>query len=80
MMLSPSTFTNDSVEVTAQYMVQAADWINNLLQSAVKEEMELTPFQFDLCFAFGEPLNPKDADEEEEYEDESDGDENDGDE
>ena len=53
MLLNPSTPVNGSLEVTVQYMVQAAEWIDNILKQSNEETV---PFQFDLCFAFGEPF------------------------
>ena len=53
MHLDPSTTINGSLEVTVQYMVQAAEWIDNI---ALQSNGETVPFQFDLCFAFGEPF------------------------
>ena len=36
-------------------MVHATEWIGNLVKTAKKESTVLTPFQFDLCIAVGEP-------------------------
>ena len=56
LMFTPMSVINGSLETTVVYMVQAAEWISNLLLTAAKQQIALTPFQFDLCFAVGEPM------------------------
>ena len=51
----PMATINGSVEVTVQYMTEAAKWINTLVQKAQQNKIGLLPFQFDLCIAVGEP-------------------------
>ena len=53
MLLNASTTINGSIEVIVQYMVQAAEWVDNVLKQSNEETV---PFQFDFCFAFGEPF------------------------
>ena len=58
-----------------QYMASATEWVYNLVKTAKKDTIGLTPFQFDLCFAVGEPLrmdNDVDANDEDDDSDDED--------
>lgn len=55
LMFTPMSVINGSLEYTVEYLVQAAEWISNLLQTTSGGTAVLTPFQFDLCIAVGEP-------------------------
>merc|ERR1712154_594353 len=55
LMFTPMCTINGSLGTTVQYMVHATEWIGNLVKTAKKESTVLTPFQFDLCIAVGEP-------------------------
>jgi len=77
LMFIPICTINGSLEVTVQYMVSATEWINNLLLTATKNTVSLTPFQFDLCFAVGEPNSESQDAEPDESDDEEDDDDDD---
>ena len=81
LMFTPMTVINGSLETTVVYMVQAAEWIYNLVQTSNKESTVLTPFQFDLCFAVGEPktMDEMVGDEDPDDSDDDDNDDNNGD-
>ena len=51
LMFPPMITINSSLEITVQYIVRAAKWIHKLAQSPSNG----WPFQFDLCFANGQP-------------------------
>jgi len=56
LLFTPMRKINGSLDVTVQYMAAATEWIRNLLQTTKKNTIALCPFQFDLCFAVGNPL------------------------
>ena len=55
LMFTQMTVINGSIQYTVEYLVRAAEWINNLLETSGSGKMTLVPFQFDLCIAVGEP-------------------------
>lgn len=55
LIFNPIYTINGSLEVTVRYILSATEWINNQLLKARLNTKSLTPFQFDLCIAVGEP-------------------------
>jgi len=57
LLFAPMSKINGSLKMTVQYMAAAMEWITNLLTTASGQGgvVSLCPFQFDLCFAVGEP-------------------------
>ena len=79
LMFTSMTKINCTLEVAVQYMVQTAEWIRNTVQTAIKDSIPVTPLQFDICFAVGEPEMADDIpddDDDDDYEDDDDDNDN----
>ena len=74
------TKINGSIQYTVEYVVRAAEWIKNLLETRGGGSADICPFQFDLCIAVGEPEQCDDmvGDEDDDSDRENDDDANDG--